>query len=368
MKSQFLSKFLLPFLAFAFIMGSMATQAGAAINVDPFHVFAIGTATTFVYVAYIQTPTAYFKNAVEVEVWVNYIKEKLFKVNPFLQYATNHDDKVLGGKVVHLPQAGGPSTIVKNRNSFPATAVQRTDTDITYNLDNYTSDPVHILLNNLQEISYDKIDSVVGQDMRELVQVVADDLLIKWCSSIPQANIVPTTGADSALYLKSGATGTRKVFDEKQLRLAVRKIKNQNVFGDLYAQFSVDMHDQLVDSLSQTQYSDFSRAYNPETGIVGKLHGVTILEPRSSVVTFDDDAGDQVVNALGAAETETANDASLLWSVDSVARAMGETKLFSDPENPLYYGDVYSAMMRMGGRRTRTDNKGIVAIVQDTSA
>lgn len=40
-------------------------------------------------------------------------------------------------------------------------------------------------------------------------------------------------------------------------------------------------------------------------------------------------------------------------------------KFFEDEGNPQYYGDIYSALVRMGGRIRREDQKGVVAIVQD---
>ena len=35
-----------------------------------------------------------------------------------------------------------------------------------------------------------------------------------------------------------------------------------------------------------------------------------------------------------------------------------------DEGNPLYYGDIYSFLLRLGGRIRRADNKGVLAIVQ----
>jgi hypothetical protein len=57
----------------------------------------------------------------------------------------------------------------------------------------------------------------------------------------------------------------------------------------------------------------------------------------------------------------------MCWQKDSVARALGEKKFFEKKDDPEYYGDVYSAMIRAGGRRRRADDAGVVAIVQDTA-
>src|SRR6185436_16950626 len=56
--------------------------------------------------------TAYHVNGVEVETWVRYIVENLFKDNEFLTYSFDEGDFVLDGKVVHIPQAGSKRNIV----------------------------------------------------------------------------------------------------------------------------------------------------------------------------------------------------------------------------------------------------------------
>lgn len=360
---NFLSKFLLPFLAFLAITSAMATQVAPTVGISPV-ALTIGVTTAVIGIQLLSPSYGFIQNGVETEVWVAYIKEKLFKVNMFLSHATNHDDKVLGGKVVHLPQAGGPADTVKNRSTFPATTVRRTDTDITYVLEPYTTDPTHVTLNELMEVEYDKIDSVIGQDISGLVEFVADDMIVKWLDDLPQTSIVRTTGTASGDSLLTGATGTRKALTEGDIRRAVKAIRNQNYRDKLYAQLSVNMMDELKASLSITQSRDFSAAYDFEKGIVGKLHGVTFLDERSSVATFTDSSGDQVVKPLGAAVVAADNDGGFIWGESSVARAMGDSYLFQDVGNPQYYGDVMSAFMRAGGRRTRSDDKGIVAIVQ----
>src|ERR1700748_1488860 len=59
-----------------------------------------------------------FTSAIQVELWVSYIIDRLYKDNQFLKYAWNDDDKVIGGKVVHIPNPGARPTVVKNRSSF----------------------------------------------------------------------------------------------------------------------------------------------------------------------------------------------------------------------------------------------------------
>ncbi|WP_459926508.1 hypothetical protein [Flavobacterium covae] len=66
--------------------------------------------------------------------------------------------------------------------------------------------------------------------------------------------------------------------------------------------------------------------------------------------------------ALGA----TDNLASLFWHKNSVTKSVGDTKLFQDFDNPLYYGDIHSGLVKMGGRCRREDWKGIALVVQSS--
>ena len=95
--------------------------------------------------------------AIQREIWQDHIEGNLFKNNEFLLASTDAAQYVLQGKVVHIPQAGALPNIVKNRSSLPGTIVQRADTDITYSLDEYTSDPILIPYAETIELSYSKL-------------------------------------------------------------------------------------------------------------------------------------------------------------------------------------------------------------------
>lgn len=306
-----------------------------------------------------------FTAGIQVEIWVNYIIDRLYKDNKFLQYAFNEDDKVVGGKIVHIPQPGARPTVVKNRSSFPATAVRRTDTDITYVLNEYTTDPAHIPNADMVELSYDKINSVLGDLMGYLTQDVADNMILTWLDeSVTSPAKLFTTGAATAAST-SAATGNRKAMTSNDLRgcqLAFNKLNLPRT--DRYAMFDANMLDQLVADLSETQYRDFSSVVDPKEGILGRLHGFTILD-RSSVAVA---TAANAVKAFGAAGATDDNAVSIIWQKDAVARALGEVNFFEKTNDPQYYGDVYSSLMRMGGRRRRADDAGVIAMIQTATA
>lgn len=303
-------------------------------------------------------------NGVEVEVWANYIIERLWKDNTFLKFAFSDDDKVIGGKIVHIPQPGAMPEVQKNRTLYPAAAVRRTDTDVLYALDEYTVDPTHIPEADKVELSYDKIDSVYGDHAGVIAETMANDMIIKWLTGLGAGSIIRTSGVTIAATL-DGTTGNRKSFTEADLRRCALALSKQKIAKtDRYALLTVDMEDQLKASLTVSQYRDYSSNYDAVNGIVGRLHGFNIMTRASVAVS----SAALAISALDAVVGATDHDVSLVWQKNAVARAIGEHKFFENVDRAEYYGDVYSCLLRAGGRRRRADNNGVISIIQDTAA
>lgn len=364
-------KFLFSLLLFGVLAGALAHKLHVEHDVNP--VLSI-IALTALFIAYVRFAPKQDRQlhiqGVEVEFWVNYIIERLWKDNKFLQCCYKDDQYVIGGKIVHIPQPGSKPSVVKGRNTFPAATVRRTDSDILYALEEYSTDPTHIQDAEKLEVSYSKIDSVLGDHAGVLNETVAEDMIIKWLSLIPGASVIETTGANTDAT-SPGQTGQRKAFVHEQLLTARTRLNLQNVPGtERYSLLEENMMDQLARSLSNSQYKDFSQYYDAKTGVIGQLYGFNIMT-RSSVAMSAaalNGSSQLVVNALGAATAATDQVTSFCWQKNAVTRALGEVKFFERTNDPLFYGDVYSASLRMGGRRRRADNAGIVVIRQANAA
>lgn len=307
-----------------------------------------------------------FVAGVQKEMWAQYIIDRFWKDNSFLTRAYNDDQYVLMGKIVHIPQPGALPNTQKNRTVFPAVAVQRTDTDVLYALDVYTCDPTHIQDADKYELSYDKIDSIYGDHAGALAEYVASDMIIsKWLDeTVTSPTKIYTTGGSAANVTAAtapGATGTRFACDHTDLKKWQLNFNSNNVpkMGR-QALFESNMLDQFTNSLSDTQYRQFNEYYDAKEGVIGRLYGFDILE-RSAVAVAN---AAHAIKALGAAGVATDCTASLVWQKDCVTRAIGEVKFYEDVDAPLYYGDVYSSLMRSGGRRRRADDLGVGAMIQ----
>lgn len=316
--------------------------------------------------------TPFVKNGVEVEMWSDFIASNLFKGYEFVLRSFDASRYVLQGKVVHIPQAGGAPTVVRNRTSLPAVAVKRTDTDVTYAIDEFTTDPVIIEDAANVQLSYDKMNDVMGDHTGILNETVCDDLLYKWAPAAA-ARITRSTGTSAAgnTYLPS-ATGTRKAYTLKDLK-NIQTLMNKNKVpkDGRVAVMTEDAWAQIEEDLRVSNSRDFSR-YNDAAegtlsnksrpGSIGRLYGFD-LYTTPTVVVYDNTAT-PVLKAFGALGAATDNDAILCWQERMVERAVGEIKFFGQEQAPLYYGDVYSGLVRCGGRKRYSNETGVYAIVQ----
>lgn len=312
------------------------------------------------------------------EFWSSYIVEKLRRTNPHIMLCFDESKYVQGGSIVYLPQAGAKPSVVKNRAFGAATAVQRGDTAVMYALDVFTTDPTAITTSEAMEISYEKTDSVLADHTDTLAEAIGDELTYNWIRGvkpavgggttvefIPVGRRIATTGAATDVNAEDGQTGTRKAFSYKEVQAMQAKFNKDNVARDnRYAMLESYMYQQFIDSLSANQMAAFQESADLTNGVVGKFAGFTFLE-RSSVLAIQANGTFRLPGeALGA----TDNLASIFWQKNSVTKALGDTKLFQDMDNPLYYGDIHSGLVKMGGRCRREDWKGIGLIVQAATA
>lgn len=303
--------------------------------------------------------------AVEKEIWKKDIVEALYAANPHLALAVNADEYVLAGKVVHLPQAGASPAVTRNRSIYPAVAVRRTDTEVTYTLDEYSSDPVHITNAESIEASYPKRDSVLKDTKNALSEAVGIDMLYKWVPT--GVTILRTSGTSYAEIIAAhldSATGYRRAITRADVKKAAKQFNKWGIpAADRYIMLDAEMYDQFTSSLTANEHRDFITGLDPATGMVGKLDSFSFLM-RPEVIRL---LGDAAVEP-GTAGAATHCAGAIAWHKDMVERALGEVKFFEDVDSALNYGDIYSALVRMGGRSRRADKKGVLVIGQATIA
>lgn len=295
--------------------------------------------------------------ALQKQIWLNSIVEPLFANNTFAVRSIDHSPFVTN-KTVHVPNAGSAPSVVKNRSSFPASAAQRTDYDLTYDINEYSTDPVHIQNAEQVELSYNKRESVLKQMKAALADNVHIDLALSW---VPSGYAkVGTSGAATPSHLAS-TTGNRQAMTKADV-LAVKNLFDLDDVpqGGRCMLLDAVMYNQLLSSLSESEAAAFNASVDAQRGIVGKLYGFDFYM-RSTVFRVVA-AGTSMASSTAA----TNSAAGLAWQEDCVSRALGNHELFENEKDALFYGDVMSALVRAGGKYIRNDKKGVAVIYQVT--
>ncbi len=303
--------------------------------------------------------------ALQKEVWKKDIIGNLFKNNQFAERCVNADEYVLAGKVVHMPVAATPAGSKKNLTTFPQTATKRADREITYSLDKYYRLPITVEKLEQAELSYDKRQSVVGEDESQLIQDSMDGLLLSWSPSATAANspVIFTVGDVTGDNNIAGSTGNRKMFTKAAFQFAALKFA-QNRFANMpkVALLTATHYYEFLESLSEGEKTAVGRVADMAKGIVGQYYGFEIML-RDTVIRYRKSGAlylpvDTVEDDYAAANGDVQG--SLFYADTAVERAKGEINVFDDTDNPLYYGDIFSCDMRLGGRIRR--DTGVLAV------
>lgn len=299
--------------------------------------------------------------ALNISIWQKTLVENFYPDNSFASKSVD-DSVFVSAKKVIIPNAGKPSKVVKNRQTKPATVSERTDNDMEYVIDELTTDPIYIPNIDKVELNYDKRNSIISNDRAQLQNEAHLNLLDRWGKGVKPANFLLTTGTkERDAHTSETATGKRKCITKEDLLKIMTRMDADNVPEEgRYLLLDAYMYADLLADLSESDKWMFQNSANMQKGVLGNLYGLNIMK-RSKVLRVKNDK-----TLLSWSEDAVAGElaAGLAWHEKSVSRALGEIKIYDSINNPLYYGDIYSFLLRTGGAVRRYDNKGIYLLAE----
>lgn len=296
--------------------------------------------------------------ALNTQIWLATIQENFFPDNSFAAHSVD-DSQWANNHTIHVPNAGAPSGVEKNRSTKPASVNTRSDNELTYDMDEYTTNPIYIPNIDAVELSYDKRNSVIANDRQQLQDVVFQNLIYSWYDG---SSVVATSGEGAPAHTSNTATGNRKKITKKDVMALNKKFNKDNVSKEgRYLLLDSVMYADLIEDLSEKELWAFQASANTEKGTLGQLYSFNIIE-RSEVLRMKANGTEILEWDKNAIAGERA--AGLAWQEGCVSRALGELKMFDETNSPTYYGDIYSFLMRAGGKYRRYDKKGVCAIVE----
>ena len=297
--------------------------------------------------------------ALQTQVWLKTLQENFFPDDSFVAKSED-DSQYVSHKTVHVPHAGKPSGVKVNRTTKPASISERTDNELTYDIDELTTDPVHISNADTVELSYDKRMSILQNDKSELQRVASELILHRWAKGADAASPILTDGDARAAHTAQGTGQRRKMTDKVVHQIAMRMDKQDLPATGRYLILDTDMYGDLLDSLTEANRFAFLASADVAKGTVGRLYGIDIFT-RSTVLRMKSN-GNIITEPTGGEATEVG--AGFAWQQSCVSRAIGEAHMFSSLDNPSYYGDIYSFLMRVGGSHRRYDKKGVFLVAE----
>ena len=257
--------------------------------------------------------------ALQREIWIADIQEILFAQNEFVMSSTD-DSGYIGNKTVHIPQSGVATGVVVNRSTLPAALTQRTDTELTYNVDQYTTDPFLVTRLDEAQLSYNKRASLMGLQVAALSDLLALNTAFAW-GGVVASCIIRTSGAGDQTALAPGATGNRNAITLADIRAAAKKL-DQDFVPSVGRKLlmPVDMYYQLFNDSTVVSSFNMGTVTLP-TGVVRYLYGFEIMiRPRVLIYAAGAPPTRKAPTALSAL---TDCQACIAWHPSFVSRAQG---------------------------------------------
>lgn len=300
--------------------------------------------------------------ALNKQIWLSTLVENLYPDNSFAVKSID-DSAFVGNKTVHIPNAGAPSKVVTNRAEKPAKVEQRSDNELTYDMDELTTNPVYIPNVDTVELSYDKRQSILANDRTELQNEASMNILKRWAPGA--SGVLLTSGTKQVVtHTSEAATGKRLSLCRGDLMKLMTAFDAQNIPEQgRYLLLDAYMYAELLSDLNESDKWAFMQTSDVKTGVLGNIYGWNIMK-RSKVLRL---SADKALLDWDAAAVAGELPAALAWQQGCVSRALGEVKMFSEQDSPTYYGDIYSFLVRTGGGKRRYDGKGIMLLAGATT-
>ena len=300
----------------------------------------------------------------------NELQKQLFPDNSF--YKQSRVETGIGASVesVEIPIAGDAGAALSGNPTLPVAITARTDNKKSYTVEQLYTSPYLVTREESIVLNYDKVRDL-AQSLAMSVNTRASDIAaIEWGATLA-ANIVRTTGTTNRLSTVTGTTGSRKRIIEVDMQNVRLKFNKMNLpmmgKGDIWGLLTPEMVEDLllIDKfVDADKTGELSKLKNGE---IGYILGMNLLMRNNGVgsagVMYNVDA--TVKRTIDEALAVTDNAAAIFWHKSMVRHAEGHAETIINRKPAGYLGaTVIEAVVRFGATFDRTDQKGIVALVE----
>ena len=300
----------------------------------------------------------------------NELQKQLFPVNAF--YKKSRTETGIGADVesVQIPISGDVGAALSGNPVLPLAITTRTDSIKSYPVEQLYTNPYLVTREEDIVLNYDKITDL-AQSLAMSIETRAGNIAATNWGATLAANIVRTTGTSTRTTAVTGTTGTRKRIievDMQNVRLKFNKMNvptlgRDSIWGVLTPEMVEDLL--LIDKFVDTDKTgELSKLKNGE---IGYILGMNLLmrnnDINSTGVMYSVDAA--IKRAIDEALAVTDNAAAIFWHQSMVRHAEGYAETIINRKPAGYLGGtVIESVVRFGAAFDRTDQKGIVALVE----
>ncbi len=299
----------------------------------------------------------------------NELQKQLFPDNAFYKKSRVESGIAINATSVEIPIAGDLDPAGAGEPSLPLAVKVKTDTKKSYPVTLLYTDPWLITRESEIVTNYNKHQETVEQLGGILNTRAADTAAYEW-GPTTAARIAETTG-DARPASLTGATGSRKRLTKADV-ISVNKMfekMNLNIPGGKFGLITPDMHEDL---LLIDQFVDYDKTGNKtklEQGFIGKLLGIEFFVRWNDVLGSSglhySSANVKKVNGDVAA-TDCA--AGLFWHSAYTRHAEGNAHTSINRDKAEYLGGtLMSSTVRFGATQNRSDEKGVIALIEDNA-
>lgn len=314
-----------------------------------------------------QIPTGVAAMALQKEIWISDIQEKLFAGNNFVKAGTN-DTVHLNNRTVHIPQSGVIQDVIKNPSVYPLPVAERADEDYTYDIDEYAIPPTLIRDAEQVELSYAKRSSLLEHKMKKLNAKMGDTAVEKYAladiSTDTNENQFVYTSGDNGSNNNPARGAARKKMVVADLHKLMTKILEQDALTD-GDRINMLLPPIMLEELRQDLDKNNHRLIAERAPIdsLGNYAGFNIYSRSKTAIYSGSDAFKEVAVT---SSTAADNHAAIVWVESMVSYAQGAIEVYEDANSAAYQGDMLSARVRFGANRRRKDGIGLYAIIQQS--
>lgn len=297
------------------------------------------------------------------------LQSQLFPENSFYKKSVTETGIGIDVERIEIPQAANAGDVgVGVPGTLPLTITQRTDDLKFYNVSQlYMNEPVLVSDENELVVNYNKRQDIITAMAMSLNSKAADIAATEWGANLA-ANIVRTSDTATRTTEIVGATGTRKRISYTDLTLINGIMNRSNApVGTWHGLLTAAMIDDLF-LLDKLNEADKAQIAIIRTGKIGMIFGINFMMRSNNTlghagVSYDNTAT-PVKKALGAAVGTTDNAAGIIWHSRLVRHAEGHAKTYIDRDKPEFLGTIVNSKVRFGAAFNRTDEIGIIALVE----